>query len=658
MLSKLLSLFVLCILLFSCSKENPPSGEETPGELSIVYVYIGESALASSENTENVAIDELIQIRFDKAVNPSGIDQNIILTDSENKNIPLTFSFFNENQLVKISHSELDQNMNYLLSISNNLKGENDEVFIGKTFTFTTLTLPLILESLLIDDTEYNPASRIENISRVPVIELNFNSDISTDDVLLYSSYKNNNTDISFSLTQLDANTITVLVPQEQEGFSKFTFSISSDIENKIDRPFEGLELDFYTEVDSTPKFPLLSDDELLTLIQRQTFKYFWDFGHPVSGLARERNTSGETVTSGGSGFGLMAIIVGIERGFITRSEGVERLQTIVDFLGESDRFHGAWSHWLDGTTGKAKPFSTKDNGGDLVETSYLAAGLLAVRQYLKSSSPVENVLISKINDLWSSIEWDWYTQDGQNVLYWHWSPNYDWDMNMKIQGYNEALITYIMAASSATHPVSADVYNNGWARNGGIANGKEFYGIELPVGYNYGGPLFFAHYSFLGIDPRNLSDQYADYWEQNRNHSLINHAHCVENPNHFVGYNSDCWGLTASDNHEGYSAHSPTNDLGVISPTAAISSLPYTPEESMDAIRFFYYTLGDRLWGEYGFYDAFNVTESWTASSFLAIDQGPMIIMIENYRTGLIWDLLMSSPEVQAGLSKLGFTY
>jgi hypothetical protein len=282
----------------------------------------------------------------------------------------------------------------------------------------------------------------------------------------------------------------------------------------------------------------------------------------------------------------------------------------------------------------------------------------LAARQYLNTSDPGESDLINKINALWDGIEWDWYTRGGQNVLYWHWSPNYDWEMNMQIKGYNEALITYIMAASSDTHPVSAEVYHEGWAQNGAIVNGNEYYGINLPVGYQYGGPLFFTHYTFLGIDPRNLTDQYANYWEQNQNHTLINRAHCIENPNNYVSYSDECWGLTASDNHEGYSAHSPTNDLGVITPTAAVSSIPYTPEESMDVIRFFYFQLGDRLWGEYGFYDAFNITEGWTANSYLAIDQGPIIVMIENYRTGLIWDLLMSSPEVQSGLSKLGFNY
>jgi len=363
-------------------------------------------------------------------------------------------------------------------------------------------------------------------------------------------------------------------------------------------------------------------------------------------------------VTTGGSGYGLMGLVVGMERGFISRTEGVERLKKITGFLGTSDRFHGVWPHWLNGKTGKVQAFSTKDNGGALVETSYLVAGLLTARQYLNSAVLAEKNVIDKINELCQSVEWDWYTRDGSKVLYWHWSPSYGWEMNHKIQGYNEALITYVMAASSTSHSIGADVYDQGWANSGAIKSGKSFYGYKLPLGFDYGGPLFFAHYSFLGINPNGLSDKYANYLEQNVNHSLINRAYCMANPGNFVGYGSGCWGLTASDNDKGYSAHSPTKDLGVISPTAAISSMPYTPKESMEALKFFYYNLGDRLWGEYGFYDAMNITEGWTASSTLAIDQGPILIMIENYRSGLLWKLFMSSPEARTGLNKLGFTY
>lgn len=412
------------------------------------------------------------------------------------------------------------------------------------------------------------------------------------------------------------------------------------------------------TALDTSDKFERISDEDLLTLIQEMTFKYFWDYAHPVSGLSLERLNSGETVTSGGSGFGIMAIPVGIERGFITREEGAERLLAIVTFLDEkAERFHGAYPHWLDGSTGEAIDFSAKDNGADLVETSFLIEGLLTVQQYFDLDNSTEAAIRQKITKIWEEVEWDWFLRSS-DTLYWHWSPEHDWAMNMKITGWNEALITYVLAASSPTHPISKEVYDEGWARNGKMANGKKYYDITLPLGESYGGPMFFAHYSFLGLDPRNLKDQYAGYWEQNVAHARINHAYCAANPKKFYGYSDECWGLTASDIPDGYTASSPTNDNGTIAPTAAVASIPYTPEESIKAIRYFYYTLGDRLVGEYGFKDSFNLSQRWFAPSYIAIDQGPIILMIENYRTGLLWDLFMKNEEVLAGLDKLGFSY
>jgi hypothetical protein len=421
----------------------------------------------------------------------------------------------------------------------------------------------------------------------------------------------------------------------------------------------DGFSVIFVTQIDSTPKFPLVPDDSLLTIVQRQTFRYFWDYAHPVSGLARERLGSGDVVTSGGSGFGLMAILAGIERNFISRTDGFNRIRKIVDFLNlpSTDKFHGAFPHWLNGSTGKVIPFSQKDNGGDIVETSYLMQGLLTVREYFRKGSSREAALCDTITKLWEKVEWNWY-RNNQQKLFWHWSPTYNWEMNMPVTGWNEALIVYILAASSPTNPISKQVYDEGWARNGSIRNGKSFYDIRLPLGENLGGPLFFAHYSFLGLDPRHLADQYANYLEQNVSHSLINNRYCAQNPRKWRGYSNVCWGLTASDTQSGYSASSPSNDIGVIAPTAAVSSIPYTPAESLGALKFFYYILGDRIWGEYGFHDAFNLTALWFANSYLAIDEGPIVCMIENYRTGLLWSLFMSSADIRNGLTRLGFTY
>ncbi len=446
---------------------------------------------------------------------------------------------------------------------------------------------------------------------------------------------------------------LTTLLP-----ITKYSLTISSSVLSKQNTSLQSaVNINLVTALAPTDKFPRISDDELLTLVQKQTFKYFWDFAHPVSGLARERNSSGDVVTSGGSGLGIMAIITGIERKFITRAEGLQRMQKIVGFLGnKAQKFHGAYPHWLNGATGAVVPFSTNDDGADLVETSFLIQGLITARQFFNGSVQAEELLRNDINTIWKGVEWNWFRKQGENVLYWHWSPTKEWVMNHPIKGWNEALITYVLAASSPDFAIPKIVYDAGWAQNGAIENGASYYGITLPLGPPLGGPLFFAHYSFLGINPTSLKDAYADYFVQNKAHARINYNYCIANPKGWYGYSDSCWGLTASDDHNGYSAHEPNNDLGVISPTAALSSFPYTPAESMKALHFFYYTLGDKIWKEYGFTDAFNLSIPWFANSFLAIDQGPIIVMIENHRTGLLWNLFMSAPEVKSGLRNLGF--
>jgi hypothetical protein len=459
---------------------------------------------------------------------------------------------------------------------------------------------------------------------------------------------------LSYTLSG-DNKTLLATTGAKANGLTRYSFSISSNLTSAGGFVFGGFNSSFFTGIDSTYQFPQISDNDLLTLIQQQSFKYFWDFGHPSCGMARERNSSGDIVTTGGSGMGIMAMIVGMERGFISRTDGIARLDKILGFLETSDRFHGVWPHWLNGTTGKTQPFSPTDNGGDLVETSYMLQGLITMRQYLDSTVIAENAEIHRINNLFDSVEFNWYT-NGQKTLYWTWSPDYGYNLN--IRGYNETLIAYVIAAAASTHSITADTYTTGYANNGGIRNGRTYYGYVLPLGPDYGGPLFFTQYSFLGLDPRNLKDQYADYWEQNVNQSLINHAYCIANPKKYPGYGPGVWGLTASDNPTGYDAQSPTNDRGVITPTAAISSIAYTPSQSMDVLKTDYYFLGDHLWGNFGFFDAYDVTAGWWATSTLAIDQGPEICMIENYRTGLLWNLFMSAPEVKAGLTKLGFTY
>lgn len=653
-ISIFMMILAFILVLFSCHDEERV-------ELRLFKVDIGSTIISisnSSANT-NVPVDKTIYASFSTSLNTSSAASSVILKKSDGTIVPLTFSFLDNDRTIAIQPAKnLDFNSSYELTFSSQLTGKANEFFNDVTVRFLTLPLELILKYINAGNINILSQTTAQNVPGNIILDLGFslplNPILLTADNIKITSVGGVTKSLVFEL--LDNNTILRISSTEKLDYlTKHTLWISTNLTSQNGEKFSGLTKYFYTAVDPTPKFPLISDDELLTLVQQQTLKYFWDFGHPASGMARERNTSGNTVTSGGTGFGLMAMIVGIQRGFITRQEGIQRLDKIITFLETADRFHGAWSHWIDGSTGKVIPFSTKDNGGDLVETSFLVQGLITFRQYLNATDLIEKSLIDRINVLWEGVEWDWYRKNNENVLYWHWSPNYNWDMNFQLSGYFEEQITYFLAAASPTHSIPKTVYSNGFGQNGGIVRNNTYYGINLPLGGLF--PLFFVHYSYLGLDPH-FTDDYTNYWTQNVNASKINYAYCVANPRSYVGYSSDCWGLTASDNQIGYNAHSPGNDLGVITPTAALSSFPYTPVESMQALKFFYYNLGDKLWGPYGFYDSFNITQAWYASSYLAIDQGPIIVMIENHRTKLLWNLFMSAPEVQSAVTKLNFRY
>lgn len=631
--------------------------QEAPFFLEAVYIGARQANI-SSPTIADTPIDLPLELIFSAPIDP-GSAVDAIQFQSNGNPVDFELQYANANKNIKLTpRKRLIYNTAYTLQISDELKSQNGGSFTARRLVFQTINGSVRAINLTIDNQAGHPFGHLIGISLQPTIEVAFSSAIdpsSVQDQLILSGGAFDTPVISFSV---DRKQMQVAYHTPLEDWTKYTFALTEDIRGMNGELFEERTQVFYTKADETPKFPMLPDEELLTLIQKQTFSYFWEFGHPVSGLARERNTSNEIVTFGGSGFGLMAMIVAVERGFITLDEALDRWKKIIGFLQTADRFHGAFPHWMNGSSGKVQPFSSRDNGGDLVETAFFIQGLLTVRQYLQRVAPQESELIAQINRFWEEVEWDWFTKGENEALYWHWSPEYEWEINLKIRGHNETQIVYVLAAASPTHAVDKEIYERGYARAGEMLNGKTYYQITLPAGPNYGGPLFFAHYSYLGLDPRNLQDQYVNYWTQNVRHSLINHAYCRDNPKNYVGYSDLCWGLTASDNDKGYAAHSPNNDRGVVTPTAAISSIVYTPEESMAAIRHFYYTLGDKLWGEYGFYDAFNPQEGWVASSYLAIDQGPIICMIENYRTGLLWDLFMSCPEIQNGLTKLGFSY
>ncbi len=515
---------------------------------------------------------------------------------------------------------------------------------------------PFELTNITIGDKQ-NLAT-FEKVSTAAVFVLEFSDAVDGATVTANIQLKKGETVVAVG-TNVDGKKITITPSSILTTFADYKLIINSGLKSAAGMLITtGKVYTVKTGMDDSDKFPRITDEELLTKVQQQTFKYFWDLGAANSGMARERNGWSDIVTTGGTGFGVMAMVVASERDFVSRAQALGRVQKIVTFLDERCvKYRGAYAHWIKDADGSTAPFSDKDNGGDLVETALLFQGLLTARAYFDGASAEETKLRDDITRLWEAIEWDWYRKNGGDQLIWHWSLDYGWDINMGVGGWNEALIVYVLAASSPTHTIPKEVYDKGWAHNGSIRNGQKFYGLELPLGDDMGGPLFFAHYSFLGINPKDLSDTYAaDYWLQNKNHSLIHYNYCKENPKKYAGYGENCWGLTACDGNDGYNAHSPTNDKGVIAPTAALSSFPYTPEESMKALHYYYYKIGDKIWKDYGFVDAFNLTAQWYDKETLAIDQGPIIGMIENHRTGLLWNLFMSIPEVKVGMKKLGF--
>lgn len=418
-----------------------------------------------------------------------------------------------------------------------------------------------------------------------------------------------------------------------------------------------------------------MTDEELLTMVQEGCFRYYWEAAHPNAGMAIEILPGDENLVAlGSSGFGIMALVVGVERGFVTREQGVARMLKIVRFLSKADRFHGVWPHFLDGRTGKVNPYFGKyDNGGDLVETAFLMQGLLVARQYFDRDTREEAEIRSTITGFRNTVEWDWYRNGpDRNFLYWHWSPDAGFYIHHPLIGWNETMIIYLLAIASPTHAVPASLYHTGWAGQSDLAvryrqgwgrtkqgdhytNGNTYYGVKLDVGVGSGAELFFTHYSFMGFDPRGKRDRYTNYFQNNRNIALISHAYAIENPRKFAGYGDNSWGRSAGVNAAG-GRSLPRDDNGTITCTAALASFPYTPEESMKALKHFYRDLGGKLWGVYGFRDGFNVTQNWFEDVNMALNQAPIVVMIENHRSGLIWKLFMSNPEIPLALEAIGF--
>lgn len=430
-------------------------------------------------------------------------------------------------------------------------------------------------------------------------------------------------------------------------------------------------ELSAYSESLSAKTRPL-TDDELLDMVQEACSRYYYDGAESDSGMTLE-SVPGDPhmVAVGASGFGIYTLVVAASRSFIPREKVAEHLLKILSFLERADRFHGAMPHYYNGLSGKPKLFfGPDDDGGDLVETSFLMQGLLTARQFFDKDTAQEKLIREKITKLWEAVEWDWYKQTADShFLYWHWSPTCGWKIHHPLIGWNETQITYLLGIASPKHPIAPEMYYSGFAsleksaqeyRGNGAGkmykNGEYYYGQRLDVGGFSGGPIFFTHYNFLGMNPHGLRDRYTDYFENSKAICEINLRYCQANPQKHQGYGESGWGLTASDGPWAYNPDEPRpeGDKGKLTPTGAIASMPYLPGPAISALKDYYRKYGSFLWGEYGFRDAFSLDDNWVNDLYMGLNQGPMVVMIENYRSGLPWKLFGSNPEIKKMRSRV----
>jgi len=528
--------------------------------------------------------------------------------------------------------------------------------------------------TIYVDDIEFVPADKASQLTKVPSIatvtgyamHVDITWEKITDQNIRFIKIYRSENGNDYKPVGIQQNYIPRYADFTGEAVKSYSYKISF-----LNSNYEESQL----SAPVTTSTKATTDDELLTMVQEASFHYYWEGAETNSGMAKEDIPGRQNmIAMGASGFGIMALLVGTERGLITRQQSVERFNRILNFLEKAETFHGVYPHFMDGPTGKVEPFfGHRDNGADLVETSFLMEGLLAARQYFNENTEQEKIIRKKITSIWEKAEWDWFKQTPDSkFLYWHWSPDQGWIINHTLIGWNETMVTYLLAIASPTHAVPASMYYTGWANQDSTGiiyrgwgnskdgtkytNGNFYFGVKLDVGVSNGGPLFFTHYSYMGYDPHFITDKYTNYFINNQNIAKINYLYCVENPKHFKGYGNDAWGLTASDGPFDYSADEPVpwQDHGKITPTGAISSFPYLPDEAMKALKNYYFNYGKFLWGEYGFKDAFDLTNNWCSELYMGLNQAPQVVMIENYRTGLIWKLFMQDADVQNGLKKL----
>lgn len=404
-----------------------------------------------------------------------------------------------------------------------------------------------------------------------------------------------------------------------------------------------------------------LTTPALLDTLQYSAFKYFWLEANPVNGLIKDRSASWSPCSIASAGFGLTAICIGIDRGWVTREAGRARVLATLNTFWNGPQgtdaagtigYQGFFYHFLDMNTATR----VWDSELSSIDTALLLAGMLEARQYFDTADPLDVEVRTLVDNIYRRVNWEFMRNSG-SALRMGWKPGTGFAGFGNWIGYNEAMIMYILALGSPTYPVPTTCWNV-WVSG---YNWATYYGQSYVVFP----PLFGHQYSHCWIDFRYIQDPYMafrgiTYFENSRRATYAARSYCIDNPFGWVGYGENEWGLTASDDPWGYLAHGAPpaqNDNGTITPTAAASSIVFAPEIVIPTLHHFFDAYGPQLWGSYGFKDAFNRTQNWWATDVIGIDQGPIIIMIENYLTRSVWNRFMQNADIQAGLARAGFT-
>lgn len=402
-----------------------------------------------------------------------------------------------------------------------------------------------------------------------------------------------------------------------------------------------------------------ITEEAILDSLQRTAFDFFWNEANPANGLIRDRSAAWAPSSIASTGFGLTAICIGIDHGWITREEGRERVLTTLRTFWTLPQgsgtsgvagYRGLYYHFLDMNTG----LRTWSSELSTIDTGLLFAGILDCKQYFDTVDSLDTEVRALADSITERAEWDF--------MYLGWGIKMGWTPESGFSGfgdwigYNEAMIMYVIAMGSPTHPVPAGSWN-AWVSG---------YDWQTWYGYTYVAfpPLFGHQYSHCWIDFRNIQDTYMliqgiDYFENSRRATLAQREYCIDNPGNHIGYGPESWGLTAGDGPFGYSARGAPpaqNDDGTITPTAAAASIVFAPEVVIPTLQYWYDNFKPELWMEYGFRDGFNLNYAWWGPEVIGIDQGPILVMIENYLNESVWTRFMENPDIQAGLDAAGF--